>query len=484
MNQTDIKLEQLQSWIETNLESQVERLQRLVRQPSISPTGQGMVEGAELTAEMLREIGCQTVEIVPTAGFPVVYGEWQAGQSHTLLIYSEYDVMPAEEPGWQVPPFEGALVNLPGLGRGLMARGARNQKGPLVAILNAVEALVAVDGKPPVNLLFVIEGEEELGSRHLPQFVQNYSSRLKQADAMLAPHTHLNSQGEGVLWAGSKGIITLELEASGEKWGRGPVGADAHSCYKAFVDSPAWRLVQALATLVSTDGNRVLVEGFYDAAVIPGPAEEALLEPMLTRFNPNFLEMNIPRFIEDATGLELMRKFFYSPTLNINGLIAGYTGPGIKTLLPGKATAKLDIRFVPNQAAQELTEKLRSHLDRQGFADMEMRVLGQSDWSATPLQSPIVQAAMGAYRRLEREPQVWPRNPGSIPFWIFNREPLNLPFVSAGLGHAVRSHAPNEYIVIDGNQKVFGLARFEVSLAAIMYEFAYEMAKLDRGGPL
>jgi acetylornithine deacetylase/succinyl-diaminopimelate desuccinylase-like protein len=473
----DTKLSRLQGWVEANLDQHIERLRRMVRQPSISPTGQGMEEGAQLTADLLREIGCQRVEIVPTSGFPVVYGEWQAGQPHTLLIYSEYDVMPADEPDWQVPPFEGALVEQPELGRVLMARGARNQKGPLVSILNAVEALVALDGKPPVNLLFVIEGEEELGSRHLPEFIKGYSPCLKQADAMLAPHTHLSSYGEGVLWAGSKGIITLEIEASGEKWGRGPLTADAHSCYKAFVDSPAWRLVQALSTLVTVDGNRVLVEGFYDAVLKPSPADEALLTPMLGRFNPDFLEMKIPRFIEDVEGMELMRRFFYSPTLNINGLVAGYTGQGIKTLLPARATAKLDLRYVPNQSADDLIKKLRVHLDQKGFTDVELRVLGQSNWSATPLDAPIVRAAMAAYRRMGRQPQVWPRNPGSIPFWIFNSEPLSLPFVSAGLGHAVRSHAPNEYIVIDGNKKVLGLAGFEVSLAAILYEFADAAAK-------
>jgi len=468
----DAQLRRVQGWIEANLDRHINRLQRLVRVPSISPTGQQMAEGAETTAQLLREIGCQVVEIVPTSGFPVVFGEWQAGQPYTLVIYAEYDVMPADEPAWKVKPFEAALVDEPGLGRVLMGRGARNQKGPLVSILNAVEALVALDGKPPVNLMFVFEGEEELGSRHLPEFVEKYADRLKRADAMLAPHTHMNRQGEGLLWAGSKGIIVMELEASGQKWGRGPVGADAHSCYKAFVDSPAWRLVQALATLVSPDGNRVLVDGFYDAVLAPSAQDDALLAAFQDRFNPDFLDMGITRHIEDVHGLELMRRFFYSPTLNINGLSGGYAGPGIKTLLPAAATAKLDLRYVPNQEASDLIAKLRGHLDRHGFPDVELRVLGQSDWSATPLTSPVVSAAMSAYRRMGREPQVWPRNPGSIPFWIFNRAPLNLPFASAGLGHAVRSHAPNEFIVVDGNAQVFGLAQFETSLAAILYEFA------------
>ncbi len=474
----DAQLSRVRDWIAGHLDSHIDRLQRLVRVPSISPTGQQMAQGAELTAQLLREIGCQTVEIVPTSGFPVVFGEWQAAQPHTLVIYSEYDVMPADEPAWQVKPFEAALVEQPELGRVLMGRGARNQKGPLVSILNAVEALVAVDGKPPVNLMFVFEGEEELGSRHLPEFINRYTDRLQKADAMLAPHTHMNRQGEGLLWAGSKGIIVMELEASGKNWGRGPSGPDAHSCYKAFVDSPAWRLVQALSTLVSEDGNRVLVDGFYDDARLPSPQDDQLLAAFQDRFNPDFLDMGITTHLDDVQGLELMRKFFYSPTLNINGLTSGYTGQGIKTLLPATATAKLDLRYVPDQNAADLVAKLRNHLDLKGFPDLELRVLGQSDWAATPLASPVVKAAMSAYRRMGREPQVWPRNPGSIPFWIFNRAPLNLPFASAGLGHAVRSHAPNEYLVIDGSETVFGLADFETSLAAILYEFAAASANI------
>jgi acetylornithine deacetylase/succinyl-diaminopimelate desuccinylase-like protein len=383
-----------------------------------------------------------------------------------------YDVQPADEPGWSVPPFAGQVIDKPGFGRCLVARGARNTKGPLGAFINAVSAVNAVHDRLPVNLLFVVEGEEEQGSRHLPGFVKEHQDLLGSADAMFFPHSLHSETGRGLVWLGSKGLVYAELECSGKLWGRGPEDVAVHSSYKAFVDSPVWRLVHALSTLTAPDGNDVEIEGFYDAVREPTAADRQLMESLVGRFTADSLGYGIRRFIDDLEGLDLIEAVFFSTGINIDGIWGGYTGPGSKTVLPHEAKAKLDIRLVPDQDGRDMLQLLRRHLDAHGYADIKITDLGVSEWSKCSVNDSLPQAVIRAYRSFGIEPEIWPMNPGTAPFYIFNRPPLNLPICVGGLGCAGRSHAPNEYLVVDGNEHVFGLAGFESSFVAIMYEFA------------
>jgi acetylornithine deacetylase/succinyl-diaminopimelate desuccinylase-like protein len=289
---------------------------------------------------------------------------------------------------------------------------------------------------------------------------------------MFFPHAVQSETGRGLVWLGSKGLVYLEIECSGALWGRGPDRDAIHSSYKAIVDSPAWRLVQALSTLTTMDGNHVLIEGFYDRVQPPSGPDEEIMRGLVGRFTPDHLNYGIRRFINDYEGLPLIRECFFSTGLNIDGIWGGYIGPGSKTVIPHKATAKLDIRMVPNQDGRELLGLLRRHLDKHGFSDIQITELGISDWSKCSVQESLPQAVIRAYREFGIDPEVWPMNPGTAPFYLFNRPPLNLPICVGGLGHSGRSHAPDEYLVIDGNDKVFGLAGFEKSFVAIMYEFA------------
>lgn len=458
-------------YIDTHLDQHIANLQELVSQPSISQTGEGITECAALVASSLTALGCQEVEVIPTPGHPVVFGALDAGQSRTLLVYSMYDVQPADEPGWSVPPFEGRIMEKPPFGRCLVARGARNTKGPLCSFMNAVEATNAAHGRPPVNLIFVVEGEEEQGSRHLPAFVEAHYDKLAKANAMFFPHAVQSKDGQGQMWLGSKGLVYLELECSGALWGRGPDRDAVHSSYKAIIDSPVWRLVHALSSLTTPDGNHVVIEGFYDRVQPPSSADEEVMRDLVGRFTVDHLGYGIRRFVDDLHGLPLIQEAFFSTGINIDGIWAGYIGLGSKTIVPHKATAKLDIRLVPEQEGREVLQLLRRHLDNHGYPDIQIREMGISEWSKCSVNESLPQAVIRAYREFGVEPEIWPMNPGTAPFYLFNRPPLNLPICVGGLGHSGRSHAPDEYLVIDGNDKVFGLAGFEKSFVALMYEF-------------
>lgn len=460
--------------IDERLEEDIQRLQAFVRQPSISAENRGIRECAELLRGYLVALGCAPAEVVETAGHPVVYGERWVGAPKTLLIYLMYDTQPVSGETWSVPPLDAQIVEQPPYGRCLMARGAKNSKGPLRAFLNGLEAIQEVTGTLPVNLVFVIDGEEELGSPNLPQFVERYADSLARADAALHPYAMQEPDGRVLIWPGTKGLLYIEIEASGERWGRGPRVYDIHASQKAIVDSPAWRLIAALSTLVSAEGNSITVDGFYDNVREPTAAEEAAVSTLAETFDlmPFKHLWRVDAFLEEGSTIDLLRRYFFTPTLNIDGIWGGYIGPGSKTVLPHRATAKIDARLVPNQSKDEILAKLRRHLDARGYQDLEVRLLGGGEWAQTSPDAPIVQAAVAGLRAFDIEPEVWPRNVGFFPAYLFTRPPLELPFCVAGLGHGGRAHSPDEYFVLDGNDCVAGLAACEKSYASILFQYA------------
>ena len=325
------------AYIDKNIASHVEHLQRWVRQPSVSAQSRGIKEMAELLAGDLRQLGFQEVALVPTAGHPGVFGFYDAGARKTLVLYMMYDVQP-EETGWSVPAFDGALVDRE-LGKVLMARGATNQKGPERSFLNAVEAIVKTKGKPPVNLMVVAEGEEELGSPNYGQVIDRYEDRLKKADGVFFPLSAQDAAGAVSLPLGVKGILSMELTAAGGPQG-GPMRSEIHSSLKAVVDAPAWRLVQALATLTSPDGNTIRVPGYFDAIRKPNLEEQKLVNGMAkdgaAREATVRKSLGVERFVDNATGRDLISRWLFTTTLNINGMNTGYVGEGMKTIFQRK----------------------------------------------------------------------------------------------------------------------------------------------------
>ena len=451
------------------------QLQRWVRQPSISAQNKGIAQMAELLRADLQQLGFRDTALVPTTGHPGVYGYYDAGAEHTLVVYMMYEVQPIEPTGWKVDAFAGSLVDEPGLGKVLMARGATNQKGPQRAFLNALDAVIKTRGKPPVNLIVLAEGEEELGSPHYPEVVAKYADTLRKADGVFFPMNTQDRDGSASMFLGVKGILYMELEAKGNPTSGGPQRSEVHGSLAAKLDSPSWRLVQALATLTGPDGE-IAVPGYRDAIRAPNREEQQLFngvvrdraEPAKQLESLGAARWKNGRDYRDATAAEL-----FDTTLNIDGLVAGYTGEGVKTILPHRAVAKVDSRLVPNQTPDQALALIRKRLDDQGFQDIEIRKLSGYPPAQTSVQAPLTQAALSVYRKYGQTPPVAPRIAGSAPYYVFTQT-LGLPMISGGLGHGSGAHAPNEYMVVEPakGSKIAGLAQVERFYVDLLYSLS------------
>ncbi|MBA7609618.1 Succinyl-diaminopimelate desuccinylase [subsurface metagenome] len=466
-------VEAIHRYIEEHEERHITKVQEFLRQPSISAENLGVRECAELLRNYYSELGCQEAELVPTEGHPGVWAYYDAGAEKTIVNYCMYDVQPVSGEAWSSPPFEAKIVTMPPFGKVVINRGAINSKGPYRAWLNALEAIIAVEGKLPVNIMFTAEGEEELGSPHFAQIIEKCRDRLKRADACLMCSATQDQEGKIRMSLGNKGIVYLELECSGKSWGRGPQQYDIHSSTKAIVDSPVWRLMQALSTMTSPDGNSILIDGYYDKVAPASEEDLELIDQLVEVFDDSvWKEMfKVERWIGDEKGRELLMRYLYSTTLNIDGIWGGYTGPGTKTVLPHKVTCKIDTRLVPNQESKDIVPLIRAHLDKHGYSDIEVRQLAGYEWSKTSVKEPVVQAVLSVYEKYGIKPIIWPHMGGSAPMYLYSRPPLNLPICSGGLGHGGRAHSPDEYYVIEGNEKVAGLVKAEKSFVDILYAF-------------
>ena len=462
--------------IEKRHDEAVRRLQTWIRQPSIAAENRGMNEGCELMQQMLGEAGFSGIKEMPTDGQPGVFATLDAGASKTLGLYFMYDVKQADPAEWSSPPFEAALVDKPGLGKIIMGRGAVNQKGPEATFLAALHAIRGSGRKMPVNLAFVAEGEEEIGSPHFPQVVHQpeVMAALKKCVGIFMPQASQGLDGQVTMTLGAKGVIECELTSSGERWGRGP-RKDVHSSNKARLDSPAWHLLEALASLVSPDGNDPAIENYTAKARPFSDAEKKMIADAAKRLNEADVKklLGVERWVHDVSWEQALELLMSRPTVNIEGLVGGYTGPGGKTILPSKAVAKLDLRLVPDMTATESLQLLRAHLARKGFGDMEVNMTGGYDPTSTPADSLLIRVESAVYRRSGIDPVLLPRNAGSWPGYVFTGDPLRLPAGHFGLGHGSGAHAPDEYYVIESsNPRVQGMDGAVLSHVEYLYELA------------
>ena len=469
-------LEPIWAQITKQHDQNVQRLQEWIRQPSIAAENREVSQGCDLTIRLLRDAGFQKVTKIPTDGQPGIFATLDAGAPKTLGPYFMYDVKQVDPAEWSSPPWEARLVDKPGFGKVVVGRGAVNQKGPEASFIAALHAIRDTGRKLPLNLVLVAEGEEEIGSPHFPQVVRRPEvlAALKPTVGIFMPSAEQEPDGTVTMTLGAKGIIEVQLISSGERWGRGP-RKDIHSSYKAEVDSPAWHLVEALATLVSADGNTPAIEGLANKARPLSATERAMIADAARRMSEQTIkkQLGVDHWVHDAGWQEALEMLQSRPTVNIEGLVAGYTGPGGKTILPHRAEAKLDLRLVPDMKADQALAALKAHLAKHGFGDIEVNMSGGYDPNSTSADAPLIKAQVAVYKRGGIDPIILPRSAGSWPGYIFTGDPLHLAAGHFGLGHGSGAHAPDEYYVIEStNPKVQGIDGAIQSYVKFLYEVA------------
>ncbi len=428
----------INNYLDTHLDKSITELSRLVAQPSVSAQNWGLTECADLVADMLHARGFD-VQIMTTDGAPVVFGERSGRSDKTLLIYNHYDVQPPEPLDlWDSPPFEPSLRD----GK-LYGRGVADDKGPIVSRLLAIDALLEQDGELPCNIKFIIEGEEETSSVHLHDFVEQNQEMLA-ADACIWEFGGVDHRETPMQYLGLRGICYVELSVETAK-------VDTHSGTGGSIfPNAAWRLVWALRSLKGSDG-RIRIPGFYDLVKQPSPRDRqymAALPEVADEFKERF---GVKYFLKGLTGgVDLRIAEVFEPTCTICGLTSGYQGPGSKTVLPARASAKVDFRLVPDQHPLEILDQLRKHLDNQGFDDVQIDYLGGEPPARTDPDDPFVKLVVETAEPVYGHPmQIVPMVGGSGPSYPFVHL-LKLPVVTAGPGYpGSLAHAPNENLRLD-----------------------------------
>jgi acetylornithine deacetylase/succinyl-diaminopimelate desuccinylase-like protein len=487
------ELKKVYAYIDGHIDDHVELLQKWIRQPSISNSGEGIPESAEMVKGFFDQLGCQESRVYDVGvtewgapGNPVVYAKCDEGAPRTIAVYWQYDTMPVTQPdAWTSPPFEGRLVEQPPFKKVLIGRGATNSKGPELAYWNALMSIKAVTGKLPVNLVFVAEGDEERMDIGLRKFVKDHPEFFQHVDALIGEGGDQAPSGGAGVGGGSEGCVYIELTTSGRSWGRGPVQSDIHGANKRAVDSPAWRHIKMLASLVSDDGNTPLVKGFTDGIQPLSPKETERLKKEAEKTDLKVAAQNIgvARFISDDP-FTMQKMAQYGISFNLDGIWGGnmYAG-GAGAILPNKITSKHNIRYVPKMNGLEIVKRIREQLDRNGYKDVEMKVIGDVPWSKMSYDTDIARAMDSTYE-IFGIPHGKPADYSTIlggywPAYLFSNEevgmrvaPVSMPIAIGGAGHGGNAHAANEYYVIEGAGKVYGMAGAEKAAATIIYNFA------------
>ena len=469
-------LTSVRSAIDKQQAQAIKRLQDWIALPSIAAENRNMKEGAQRMVELLKDAGFQSATIMPTDGQPGVFATLDAGAKRTVGMYFMYDVKQFVPSEWSSPPLKAAIVERAPFGKVMIGRGATNQKGPEATWLAALHALKAAGRKPPVNIVLVAEGEEEIASPHFAQVVHRPEvlQALSKCHEVFMPFASQSPQGSVEIALGAKGVVEVELVCSTERWGRGSKD-DIHSSYKAELDSAVWRMVKALSTLVSEDGNDPAIDGWFEHVKPLTARQKEIIAQQVAETKEADVKklLGVQHWVRDLSYRDALERLASQPTVNIEGMYAGYTGPGGKTILPSKAVAKLDMRLVPDQTAAEAESKLKAHLAKRGYGDIEVKVTGGYDPTQTDENSALIKASIAVYKSLGLPISLSPRLAGSWPGYIFTSAPVSLPAGHFGTGHGSRAHAPDEYYVIESsNPAVQGMAEATLSYVRHLYALA------------
>jgi acetylornithine deacetylase/succinyl-diaminopimelate desuccinylase-like protein len=431
------------AYLEANHERYLGELAEFLAIPSVSTTKENapdVLRCAEWLASHMRGIGLENVQVMPTPGHPVVYGDWlRAEGKPTLLIYGHYDVQPAEPLElWEAPPFKATVSD-----GNLYARGAADDKGQLFIHLKSIEAYLKNGGALPMNVKFIIEGEEEIGSEHLAQFVKDQKDLLK-ADLVLVSDSSMFARGVPSICYGLRGLAYMQIDLVGPN-------KDLHSgSFGGTVHNPVQALAEIIAQLHDRNG-KVTIPGFYKG-VLPLTALERKAFKKLPWNDRKYARELGVRQLYGEKGYTTLERVWARPTLECNGIWGGFTGEGAKTVLPSKASAKISMRLVPNQKAGKVADLFARHIRRIApkTVSVTVRNLHGGEAAITPINSPGVRAAVVALEKGFGKKPLYQREGGSIPIVVQFKQLLGLDTVLLGFGLPdENAHAPNEFLSLE-----------------------------------
>ncbi len=450
-------LKQALEYVSENKDSFIRDFRTLLKQPSVSAQRLGIEDCSKIVRKQMESAGISAKILPEKNGNPIVYGEVKSKSSpKTLLIYGHYDVQPPEPlEKWVSGPFEAKMS-----GKKIVSRGAADSKNNVTSFIKATESFLKTAGDVPLNLKFIVEGEEEIGSPHLPGFIDENKERLK-ADSVVCYDGDFDETGRAKICLGVKGLLYVELRCKKAK-------EDLHSSYAPLAENPAWRLVWALSTMKSPD-DKILIDGWYDDVQPFSPAQSRLASKIPFRGQNLLKEWGLKNFLKARTNKEALRRYLTEPTCTICGFKTGYTGEGSKTVLPGSAMLKIDFRLVDNQNPRKQLRLLKEHLHSHGFDDIQVKALGFLEASHTKPSAPIAKAAERAAKiAYGNSAIVFPRHPASGPDYVFTKR-MGMDSIWTGSGPPSaysHAHAPNEYTTTDDF-----LAGIRY-IAAIMHSYA------------
>ena len=451
------KLKTTLDYISQNKDRFLQDFRTLLKQPSVSAQKIGIDDCARIVRKQMDMAGINTKILPEKNGHPVVYGEVKSrNSSKTLLIYGHYDVQPPEPlERWVSGPFDAKVQ-----GRKIISRGAADSKNNVSSLIKATESFLKTTGDVPLNLKFIVEGEEEIGSPHLPAFIDENAERLK-ADSVVCYDGDMDESGRAKVDLGVKGLLYVELRC---KKGR----EDLHSSYAPLAENPAWRLIWAMSTVKGPD-DKILVRGWYDDVKPFSPVQTRMMNKIPFNGGSLLKEWGLKSFPHAKNQREAFKRYMTEPTCTVCGFKSGYTSEGSKTVLPGNAMLKIDFRLVNEQNPRRQLGLLKEHLRKHGFDDIQVKPLGLIEPSMTRPSAAIARAAEKAAKIAYNRPAVlMPRNPASGPDYLFTKR-LRMESIWTGsappsaFSHA---HAPNEFTTVE--QFVNGI-RY---IASIVHSYA------------
>jgi acetylornithine deacetylase/succinyl-diaminopimelate desuccinylase-like protein len=477
--------------LERNRERHVARLQEQIRQPSVSTEpGGGVPAYAELLAQRFADLGCGEAHVADTGDdWPGVWAHLDAGADTTIASYAYFDTYGVDESAWTLPPYEAVVTSIDGHPEVVAGRGAAT-KAPLAIWTNAIEAVAASEDGLPVNVLFLIEGAEMLGSPNFARIADAAGEHVERVEALVSPRAGESLDGSEVsLVLGYKNMVTFDLECDGASLGRGPESGTIYGNGKSVIDSPTHRLVKALASLFSDDGNAIAIDGLThlnDERVELSGADRELLEGLIARRDgtawSSFLPVTggVERFSRDLDGPELLFEYLYGPSINVSEIRTAGVGDPVRLtmLLPGAARASVELRMVTELGAEEIVEHVRRHLDARGFGDVRLIPQGLWDGHRQATDSVVVKAFVDTLERHGRVPVLWPIQPFGGP-WAHLSNSLDVPALGGGaLGYGARGGgAADEYFVLESDGRVAGLVEAERYCVDLLLRYA----ELTRG---